>query len=117
MSEWIVKYIPESKKELQDLDNGIKKQVFAGIRKVSRNPLPRPDGYGKPLGNKNDNNLTGLFKIKYKGIGIRVIYTLIKEKKIMQIITISARDDNYCYKEAKRLSKKYGRDIFEALFE
>lgn len=117
MNDWIVKYISESKKELHDLDKGLKMQVLAGIKKVSQNPLPRPEGYGKPLGNKNGNNLTGLFKIKYKGIGIRVIYTLIKDKNIMKIITISARGDDYCYKEAKRLNEKYGKDIFEALFD
>lgn len=117
MNDWLIKYIPESKKELQDLDNGMKMQVLAGIKKVSKNPLPRPEGYGKPLGNKNGKNLTGLFKIKYKGIGIRVIYTLIEEKKIMKIITISVRDENHCYKEAKRLNEKYGKDIFEALFD
>ena len=40
-------------------------QVLAGIVKVSKAPLPSPNGYGKPLGNKNGNNLTGFFKIKY----------------------------------------------------
>lgn len=117
MNDWLVKYIPEAKNDLNDLDKGVKMQVLAGIKKVSRNPLPRPEGYGKPLGNKNGNNLTGLFKIKYKGIGIRVVYILFEKKKIMSIITISVRDDNYCYKEAKRLGEKYGKDIFEVLLD
>jgi len=47
---------------------------LAGIKKVSKNPLPNPDGYGKPLGNKGGYNLTGFFKIKYRDIGIGVVY-------------------------------------------
>lgn len=37
--------------------------------------------------------MSGLFKIKYRGIGIRVVYTLVKEVEIMTIVAISARED------------------------
>ena len=46
------------------------------------------NGYGKPLGNKDETNLTDFFKIKYRGIGIRVVYTLVLNKSIMNIIVI-----------------------------
>jgi len=74
-------------------------------------------GYGKPLGKKQGNNLTGFFKIKYKGIGIRVVYTLVRDKKIMNIIAISPRDDDYCYRTAEKRKKKYGEDLFINEFE
>ena len=61
---WKVKFIDEAKADLRRIDNSMKTQVLKGIVKVSRNPLPRPDGYGKPLGNKGGNDLTGFFKIK-----------------------------------------------------
>lgn len=95
----------------------MKKQVLAGILKVSEAPLPSPHGYGKPLGNKGENNLTGFFKIKYKGIGIRVVYTLVLEEAVMNIVVISQRDDNYCYELAAKLYEKYGDDIFKDVFE
>ena len=42
----------EDSVDMRKLDNSLKKQVLAGIRKVSRNPLPQSeDGYGKALGN------------------------------------------------------------------
>ena len=63
--------------------------MLAGILKVSEAPLPSPHGYGKPLGNKWGNNLTGFFKIKYKGIVIRVVYTLVLEEAVMNIVVIS----------------------------
>ena len=65
---WQVKFLNEAKKDLAKLDNSLKGQVLKGIAKVRTNPLPVPHGYGKPLGNKGGNNLTGFFKIKYKGI-------------------------------------------------
>ena len=68
---WKISIIDEAQKDYKKLDNGVRKQVLAGILKVSKAPLPSPDGYGNPLGNKNGNNLTGFFKIKYKGIGIQ----------------------------------------------
>lgn len=75
---WSVKICDEAKKDFRKIDNSLKAQVLAGIKKVSQAPLPHPDGYGKPLGNKKGNNLTGFFKIKYKGIGIRLSIPWIK---------------------------------------
>ena len=114
---WSVKICDEAKKDFRKLDNSLKVQVLAGIKKVSQAPLPHPEGYGKPLGNKKGNNLTGFFKIKYKGIGIRVVYTLDRNNNIMNILVISARDDNYCYELAASLYAKYGDKIFNDIFE
>jgi len=113
---WKIRITNEANHELHSLDGSIKKQVLAGIKKVAQAPLPSPNGYGKPLGNKNGNNLTGFFKIKYKGIGIRVVYTLVIQESIMNIVVISERDDNYCYNLAMKMYEKYGKDIFENIF-
>lgn len=114
---WNIRITDEAKKDYKKIEGSIQKQVLAGIIKVSQAPLPSPNGYGKPLGNKNGNNLTGLFKIKYKGIGIRVVYTLVVDKMVMNIVVISQRDDNYCYDLAAKLYDKYGDDIFNDIFE
>lgn len=114
---WKVQIVDEARKELSKMEGSLKKQVLAGIRKVSKAPLPSPNGYGKPLGNKNGNDLTGFFKIKYRGIGIRVVYTLVVDELCMNIIVISQRDDNYCYELAGKLYQKYGDDIFENIFD
>ena len=116
MKRWNIKITKEAKKDYQQLDNSLKKQVAAGIIKVARAPLPSPHGYGKPLGNKNGKNLTGFFKIKYKGIGIRIVYTLVLADITMNIVVISERDDNYCYDLAFKLYQKYGDKLFENIF-
>ena len=109
MKRWNIKITKEAKKDFQQLDNSLKKQV-------ARAPLPSPHGYGKPLGNKNGKNLTGFFKIKYKGIGIRIVYTLVLADITMNIVVISERDDNYCYDLAFKLYQKYGDKLFENIF-
>lgn len=114
--EWKIRITDEAKKDFEKIEGSIRKQVLAGIIKVSKAPLPSSKGYGKPLGNKNGNNLTGFFKIKYRGIGIRVVYTLVLDKMTMNIMVISQRDDNYCYDLVAKLYEKYGEDVFKDIF-
>ena len=76
--------------------------------KVSQNPLPAESGgYGKPLGNKGGQNLTNLLKIKFKNLGVRVVYKVECTETVMKIIVISARADEYAYKEAAKRREKY----------
>lgn len=114
---WGIRITDEAKKDFNKIEGSVRKQILAGIVKASKAPLPSPNGYGKPLGNKNGNNLTGFFKIKYRGIGIRVVYTLVIDKMVMNIVVISQRDDNYCYELVAKLYDKYGDDIFSDIFD
>jgi len=99
--KWKVEYLKESLKDLKALDHSQKLQVLKAIDKVSQNPLPNYEGgYGKPLGNKSNTNLTGYFKIKLLKLGIRVVYGLVKERGIMKIIVISIRKDEMVYQIA-----------------
>jgi len=114
---WNIRFCPEAVKDIKKLDNSLKKQVLAGIRKVSKNPLPQSEGgYGKALGNIQGTELTGFFKIKYRGIGIRVVYTLVRQAKTMNIIVVSIREDSESYKRAQKRKDKYGKTIFEDIF-
>lgn len=45
---WTIKYSYEAQKDMLKLDKMLQQQVLKGIYKVSQNPLPAPDGYGKP---------------------------------------------------------------------
>lgn len=69
--------------------------------KVQKNPVSKEDGgYGTPLGNKEGNNRTGLFKIKFLKYGIRVVYKLERHDNSMKVIVISAGAENKVYDEA-----------------
>ena len=82
--------------------------MLKGIRKVSQNPLPAEEGgYGKPLGNKSGTNLTNLLIIKFRDLGIRVVYKVKRVDGVMKIIVVSARMDEQVYKEAAKRRDKY----------
>ena len=105
---WSIEFLEEAKKDLKKLDHSVRLQVLKGIRKVAQNPLPvQEGGYGKPLGNKTGTNLTNLLKIKFRDLGIRVVYKTMRVDGIMKIIVISARSDEQVYKEAGRRREKH----------
>jgi mRNA interferase RelE/StbE len=105
---WQIVYLEEAKKDLKKLDRSTQIVVLKGIDKVSENPLPmQQGGYGKPLGNKTGTNLTNLMKIKFREIGIRVVYKIEYTAAAMKIIVISARTDEQVYREAAKRRAKY----------
>ena len=106
---WSVEFLEEAEKDMKKLDHSVQIQVLKGIRKVSKNPLSAEEGgYGKPLGNKSGINLTNLMKIKFRDLGIRVVYKIERIDEVMRIIVISARKDEQVYKEAAKRREKHG---------
>lgn len=100
---WTVEYLPEAVKDLRGLSGNQRLLVRKAIAKVSQNPLPVSEGgYGKPLGNKGGNNLTGLLKIKLRGAGLRVVYKLVRRDDQMLVIVIGARADDEVYELAAK---------------
>lgn len=105
---WELEYLPEALADLDALDNSVRQPVIKGIRKVRQNPVSKEEGgYGTPLGNKEGNNLTGLFKIKFLKYGIRVVYKLERQDGIMKVIVVSARAENKVYDEAGNRRDKH----------
>ena len=104
---WQLLFLPEAIKDLKQLDGSQQKLIKKALDKVITNPLPNTEGgYGKPLGNKNGNNLSNFLKVKLKGAGLRVVYQLIRTEKELLIIVIGARADNEVYDLAKQRINK-----------
>lgn len=100
---WDVEYIPEAQQDFDRLDGSQKKIVRKAIEKVRQNPLPVEEGgYGKPLGNKDGHNLTGLLKIKILAAGIRIVYKLEPQGEIMVLVVIGMRGDDEVYEIAEK---------------
>ena len=105
---WSIEFIEEAQKDMKKLDHSAQIQVLKGITKVSGNPLPAEEGgYGKPLGNKSGTNLTNLMKIKFRDLGIRVVYKIERMDNIRKIIVVSARTDEQFYQEAAKRREKH----------
>ena len=102
---WNIEFLPEAQDDLKKLDGSVRPQILKGIQKVSQNPLS--GGYGKPLGNQLGTDLSGLMKIKFKKVGIRVVYKIENIENVMKIVIISARADNQVYEEAEKRRRKY----------
>lgn len=103
-----INFISEALTDMKKLDHSVRPQVVKGIQKVSQNPVSiYQGGYGKPLGNKDGTNLAGLFKIKFRSIGIRVVYSVEEKEGVMTIIIVSVRADNQVYQEASKRRSKH----------
>ena len=106
---WEVKYLPEAENDYDALARNQQIIVAKAIKKVKTNPLSVYEGgYGKPLGHKGETNLTSLLKIKFRDLGIRVVYKIEHTDTIMKIIIVSARTDDQVYKEAQKRRLKHG---------
>lgn len=105
---WAIEFLEEAERDMKKLDHSVQTQVLKGIHKVSQNPVStREGGYGKPLGNKSGIKLTNLMKIKFRDLGIRVVYKVEYVDGIMKIIVVSARTDEQVYKESVKRRDKY----------
>lgn len=106
--KWKLGFLPEATKDLTDLAGNQRIMVTKAINKVLENPLPASEGgYGKPLGNKQGNNLSGFLKIKLKSAGIRVVYKLVKIDGQMLVVVIGARADDEVYDIAQHRVEKH----------
>lgn len=103
-----VVYLPEAREDLLKLDGSQRKMVLKAIKKIQTNPLPNYEGgYGKPLGNKGNNNLSGFLKVKLKSAGLRIVYTLVKIEEKIVIVVIGTRADSEVYDIAGKRIEKY----------
>ena len=97
-TKYSYEYSDEAKQDMEGFHQSEQRQIEKAIQKVVNNPLPQSEGgYGKPLGNKQGRNLTGLCKIVLMKLGIRVVYKLIRTDAIMQVIVVAARADEEVY--------------------
>jgi len=104
---WQIKFIPEAQKDYDRLAGNQKFLVAKALEKVRQNPVSIYEGgYGKPLGNKGGTSLAGLFKVKLKAAGLRIVYKLIQTETEMLIIVIGARADDEVYQIAQNRSEK-----------
>ena len=106
---WELFFLPEAERDFKNLSGNERIIVAKALDKVIKNPLPANEGgCGKPLGNKQGNNLSGFLKIKLKSLGIRVVYRLIKIDGKMLVVVIGARADDEVYETAKKRAEKHG---------
>ena len=92
-----IKYHPLIEEDLKQLNNSICIEVFKKLEKVKNSPE-----LGKPLGNKNGLNLTGLKKVYVAKKQVRIVYEIIDNILVVKVVAIGKREDMEVYKEAAK---------------
>lgn len=88
-----------AKKDLRKLNASVALEVVKRIGRVAQNPRAANEGgYGHPLA----GNLAGLFKIKLRSRGLRVVYALREIEGEMLVIVVAARDGGEVYRLAEK---------------
>lgn len=108
---WAREYLPEALDDLRRLDGSVRLRVLKALDKITASPRPSSgseSGYGKPLGNRNGTDLTGLLKVKLKRDGVRIVYKLEERGGVMLVIIIGMRTDDEVYREAARRKRAHG---------
>lgn len=100
--EFEIVFIEDAKKDYLKLDGSERKYVDLALAKISI----RADEIGEELSNRAGSNLAGCKKIKFKKIGIRIVFRIVgNQAEIAEIISIGKRRNDEVYKHAaKRLN-------------
>ena len=93
-----IEFITEAVEDFGRLDGSIRKKVAKKIDELAANPY-----LGKPLGNLNDINLTGFYKLYTDDKKIRIVYRLLLEDRvIVEIWGIGKREKSQIYQKVNR---------------
>ena len=87
----------EADNELSELDHNQKILVFKQLKKLSTSPE-----LGVKLGNKAGFDLSGCRKIYVDKKKIRIVYKIVEDEIIVEIIAIGKRDEMEVYKKASQ---------------
>lgn len=93
---------PEAAADFRALDGSVKKLVAKQLKKLEESPH-----FGQPLGNMQGFDLTGYYKLYAVKKSIRIVYRIIENEVVVEVVGIGKRADFEVYADvAKRLLKK-----------
>ncbi|MDR2394236.1 MAG: type II toxin-antitoxin system mRNA interferase toxin, RelE/StbE family [Treponema sp.] len=108
-----IQFIPQAAEDYTSLDGSIKKQVNEKIDTLKEDPF-----LGESLGNKNNIDLSGYYKIYVEKKAYRIVYRIIKDKiEIIEIWGIGKRDKMEIYKiiGQRILKRNYSKSTLQYL--
>ena len=93
--EYEIKFHPMALQEVCSLDGSVKKLVKKQLDKLKTSPL-----LGEELGTKNGYDLTGYRKMYACKKQIRIVYSVVENVLLVNIIAIGKREEMEVYKTA-----------------
>ena len=92
----------EAANDFRGLDGSVKKQVAKQLKKLETSPH-----LGQPRGNRAGFDLSGYYKHYAANRAIRIVYRIVEDEVIVEVVGIGRRADFEVYAEvARRLLKK-----------
>ena len=92
-----LRFHPSVDDDFKEISIYQKKLVIKQFEKIIKSPE-----LGKPLGNKNGYNLSGCRKMYADGKKIRIVYKIIYNEIIVEVIAVGQRDEMEVYKKASQ---------------
>ncbi len=93
-----VKNHPLIEEDLKELDHSLRLLIFKKLKKL-QNTLK----LGMLLGNKNNLDLSGMYKIYAAKKKVRIVYEILREELIIYIVAIGKRDEMEVYIKASQV--------------
>ena len=94
---YTIEFFPEVEDDLKQLDHRVRLLVFKQLNKLSQSPQ-----LGDLLGNKAGMDLSGCRKMYVDHKRVRIVYRIIEEDIVVEVIAIAQRDDMSAYREASQ---------------
>ncbi len=97
---YTIEFFPEVEDDLRALDHRVRLLVFKQLQKLAQSPQ-----LGDLLGNKSGMDLSGCRKMYVDHKRVRIVYRILEEVIIVEVIAIAARDEMAVYREAAQRIK------------
>ncbi|MDD2782348.1 type II toxin-antitoxin system RelE/ParE family toxin [Sulfuricurvum sp.] len=97
---YTIEFFPEVEDDLKQLDHRVRLLVFKQLNKLTRSAQ-----LGDLLGNKSGMDLSGCRKMYVDHKRVRIVYRILEEVIIVEVIAIAARDEMAVYREAAQRIK------------
>jgi len=92
----------EAAEDFRRLDGSLKEPVAKQLKKLETSPR-----FGEHLGNRAGLDLTGYYKLYAAKKSIRIVYRIIDQEIVVEVVAIGRREDLAVYQEAlKRLKHR-----------
>lgn len=91
----------EAADDFRHLDGSLKISVAKQLRKLETAPL-----LGEHLGNRAGLNLTGYYKLYVAQKNIRIVYRIIEQKVMVEVVAIGKREDMSVYRTSLKRIKQ-----------
>lgn len=94
---YAIEFFPEVEDDLKQLDHRVRLLVLKQLKKLSQSPQ-----LGDLLGNKAGMDLSGCRKMYVDHKRVRIVYRILEEVIVVEVIAIAQRDDMSVYREASQ---------------